>query len=568
MYFLDKKKEIIAKKINKIFKKNIVDKSILTYPPISEMGDLSLPCFSLAKQLKKNPHEIAEFLLKELSSFLSNDFSLQVVGPYLNFKFNNKILLKVLEEISKKKDEYGKNNLGSKKRVMVEYSNVNTHKQYHIGHLRNLCYGDSVCRLLSISGYDVIPVSYINDFGIHIAKTLWAFSEFQKSGKDIGKIKNKGEFLGNLYVEATRKLKEQPHFKEVVNFLMKKIESRQGEEYELWKKTREWSIEQFDRIYKEMNINFEHIFYESEFIDRGFKIVKNLLAKRILKKSEGAIIADLEKYGLGVLVVLRSDGTALYPVADIPLAQEKFEKYNLDISIYVVDNRQTLYFKQLFKVLELLGYKQEMVHLAYDFVKLPDGMISSRSGNIITYEELNHKLREKIYKETCSRHPDWSQEKIEKVVNVLSVGTIKFEMLKIGADQIITFDINKALSLDGFTIAYLEYTAARISSILRKASKQKSYIKEEIQINEKERSLIMVLAKYPEVVKKASKNYNPSEIAKYLFDLSRLFNDYYHQVKILNTNIEREFRLFLIKSIRQIINNGLKLLGIECLEEM
>ncbi len=571
MYFLDKTKQLIVKEVNGVLGQDLITDDLLVYPPNKEMGDLSLPCFSLAKSLGKNPPEVAEFLLKELTARLGNYFSLQVAGPYLNFKVNLTYLTRVLLELEESGGDYGQSSIGSGKRVMIEYSNVNTHKEYHIGHLRNLCYGDSVYKVLAACGYKAIPVSYINDFGIHVAKTLWAYNEFLSQGGDISKIKNKGQFLGKLYVEASQKLKEQPHFKEVVGFLMKKIESRQGEEYELWKKTRKWSIEQFAQIYDEMNIKFEHIFYENEFIEEGLKMVDELTQKGILKRSQGAIIADLSEYDLGVLIIVRSDGTALYPVADLPLAREKFEKYKLDTSIYVVDNRQSLYFKQLFKVLELIGYKQKMVHLAYDFVKLPEGMISSRTGNVITYEELYSRLCEKIEKETRERHPDWSSERIQRIVKILTVSTIKFEMLKVGAEQVIVFDINKALSFDGFTAAYLQYTVARINSILRKSEISPNFKQDyEDNLSEKEEHyLIIELAKFPLVIQKAALNYNPSEIAKYLFDLSRLFNDYYHRIPILKADEKtKNARLALITGLRQVIKNGLSLLGIAIVEEM
>ena len=230
----------------------------------------------------------------------------------------------VIKEIKKEKEKYGENKIGKNKKVMVEYSNANTHKEYHVGHLRNICYGDAVNKILSANGYKSIPVSYINDFGIHTAKTLWAYEEFFKDKKLPA---DKGGFLGQVYARAARELEKDETGKRLVAMIMKKIESRSGAEYELWKKTRKWSIAQFDKIYKELGVKFERIFYESEVVEKGMDLVGKLYEKRILTKSDGAIIADLNKYGLGVLVFLRSDGTALYPVADLALAEEKFKKY-------------------------------------------------------------------------------------------------------------------------------------------------------------------------------------------------------------------------------------------------
>ncbi len=284
------------------------------------------------------------------------------------------------------------------------------------------------------------------------------------------------------------------------------------------------------------------------------------------------IIADLENYNLGVLPIMRSDGTALYPVADLPLAVEKFKKYKIDESIYVVDVRQSQYFKQLFKVLELLGYKQKMVHLAYEFVKLPEGMMSSRLGRVITYEDLRAQAIKKALSETKKRHKDWADKKLNQVAERLVNGALKFEMLKVGADKAITFDISEALRFDGFTAAYLQYTYARIQSIIEKAIKQenKKARKQFEKLNEmKENNLIMKLAKYPEVMATAGKNYDPSEIAKYLFELAQEFNDYYHSVPILKSGRDiKQARLALISAVSQVIANGLDLLGIEVVDEM
>jgi len=594
---LDKIKQKITAAINQILKKNIVKAADLVYPPNSQFGDLSLPCFTVAKELKKSPVATAEFLMSKIK--INNIISTtKAIGPYLNFTFNKANLAReVIGEILKIKDNYGTNKSGRNKKVMVEYSNVNTHKEYHVGHLRNICFGNAVAKILRANGYKVISVSYINDLGIHVAKTLWALEKFYKSPhtpfiKGVEKEGSKGYFLGKVYLRACQELAKDELAKGAVSLIMKKIASRQGAEYKLWQKTRTWSMAGFAKIYQELGIKFDRTFYESEYLEPGLDLVAKLYKERFLTKSDGAIIADLDKFNLGVLLFLRSDGTALYPVADLPLARDKFKKYKIDKSIYVVDIRQTLYFKQLFKVLELLGYaltrlgtgKKEMVHLSYEFVKLPSGMMSSRTGQVITYEDLREQIIKKAISETKKRHQDWGDKKIKETANKLAIGAIKFEMIKVNADKIITFDINQALRFDGFTAAYLQYTYARINSIIRKSKvhcrggtgkSQKSIPpwREKIQNlkleNIKEQQLIIKLAKYPEVVKMAGEKYDPAELAKYLFDLARDFNDYYHSVPVLKAKMEvREARLLLIKSVSQVIANSLALLGIEVMKEM
>ena len=568
MYTLDKIKIRLVKDINKALGEKAVTGSDLVFPPQANYGDLSLPCFTAAKKAKKTPVELAGWLVSHIPA-KGYVAGIKAVGPYVNFTFAaDKLAASVIKEIETGKNEYGRNKDGGKGKVVIEYSNANTHKEYHIGHLRNISYGDAVNRILNANGYKSIPVSYINDFGIHVAKTLWAYLEFYKKEK---LPENLGFFLGKVYVRSVKELERNALGRELVGFIMKKIESRQGEEYELWRKTRQWSIDEFARIYGELGVVFKDIFYESEFIDRGKELVANLYEKRFLKKSDGAIIADLESYSLGALLFLRTDGTALYPVADIPLAEEKMKRYKPAKSIYVVDIRQSLYFRQLFKVLELLGVKADMSHLGYEFVTLPEGMMSSRSGNVITYRELRDRIFERAKKETAERHPDWPAEKLEKTAMNLSVAAMKFEMIKVSAQQTITFDIDSALRFEGFTAAYLQYTYARIRSILKKAGQEKSKQKADYRrlAEPKEQALILQMARYPDIVKKAGTNYDPAEIAKYLYELASQLNDYYHSSPVLKAEEEiRQVRISLVTAVSQVLRNGLDLLGIEVMEEM
>lgn len=546
-----------------------------SYPPQSELGDLSLACFVLAKTLKKNPVIVAKDLeeqYKDKPEVLKIVKKIAATGSYLNFFLKDEYLgSNLLKEIKGAPLKFGRNNSGAKQTIMIEYSNGNTHKEYHVGHLRNICYGEAVTRLLAANGYKVIPVSYINDFGIHVAKTLWFWDAFLAKIGASAKGLDKGYLLGKCYSAAAQKIAEYDKAKAEVSEVMKAIESRNGKIYKLWQTTRKWSLDYFARIYKELGVSFKDTFYESDFIDEGLKIVADLLAKGILVKSQGAIIADLEKYGLGVLPIIRSDGTALYPAADLALARAKFKKYKLDESIYVVDLRQELYFKQLFKLLELLGYKEKISHLAYDFVTLPGGMMASRTGNVITYQELKQEAIERAKEEISKRHSDWPLKKINTLAFKIALSTIKFEMLKVSAEKIITFDINSALRLNGYTSAYLQYAGVRIRSLLKKAGVKKIILPKNLNtlIIPKEKDLLLKLAKYPEVVAAAALDRDPSSLAKYLFELAQLFNDYYQEINILRAESkEKNWRLSLCAAIGQTLDNGLELLGLDTLEEM
>jgi len=565
MYFLEQIKFYLAERAGKIVDQKI-EPGLFSFPPDVALGELSLPCFKLGG----NPAETAKKIAAgfELDGMIEK---VSPVGPYVNFKLQNGYFIgAVLNDIIRRKREYGESEIGGRKTVLVEYSNGNTHKECHIGHLRNIAYGDSVVRILAANNYKAVPVSYINDFGIHVAKTLWRYLEAHRDDK---LPDNRGHFLGKIYAESVEILKNDESAKEKVSAMMKKIEAREGEEYAFWKKTRKWSIDQLLEIYRELDIRFAKTFYESDFIEEGKKMIPRLIEKGILKRSEGAVIADLEQYDLGVLVFVRSDGTATYPVSDIPLALKKAAKFKPEKSIYVVDTRQALYFRQLFKILELLGQKEEKIHLGYEFVKLPSGMMSSRAGNVITYEELKEKILARSREETAKRHPDWSAGKIEKTAFKIAVGAMKFEMLKTSAAAVITFDIEEALRFDGYTAAYLQYTCARVRSVLRKGGRNWSRPAPEKTAEslkeEKERLIALKLAEFPGVVARAGANYDPSEVARYLFDLARIFNEYYHEIPVLKTEEEiKRARLALLSAVVRTIVNGLGLLGIEDLEEM
>lgn len=545
------------------------------YPPQADLGDLSLPCFVLAKNLKRNPVLVAKDLADKYSqhSELSQVVrAIKAVGAYLNFYLREEYLaFHLIQEINQQVNKFGQSKVGSKQAVMIEYSNGNTHKEYHVGHLRNICYGESVARLLSSSAYRVIPVSYINDFGIHVAKTLWFWHDYLRRIGDSAKGLDKGYLLGKCYSAASQKISDYEKAKNEVAEVMKVIESRQGKMYKLWQTSRRWSLDYFAKIYKELGIVFQDTFYESELIDQGLKIVESLLTKGVLVKSQGAIVADLQSYDLGVLPIIRSDGTALYPVADLALALKKAKKYKLAESIYVVDLRQSLYFKQLFKILELMGDRNKRSHLVYDFVTLPGGMMASRTGNVITYQELKQEAWEKNKTEIKTRHADWSQKKIDQLALKLALSTIKFEMLKVSADKIITFDISEALRLNGYTAVYLQYSLVRIKSLIKKSGQKRLTLPSNWDdlVLEKEKNLLINMAKYPEVRELAATKRDPSEIAHYLFSLAQLLNDYYQSVNVLQAEVrEKNWRLCLLQALGQILSNGLELLGIETLEEM
>jgi len=560
MSILEKAKSHLFEKIIALIgNDSLVNDIMIDYPPQSEWGDLSVACFILGKINKRPPADLA----RDLAAKITPDEVLakaEAVGPYVNFSLRQDYLARVIKEAEQ--ESYGRA-AGSGQRVMIEYSNPNTHKEYHIGHLRNICYGDAVARLLAAGGAQVDKVSYINDCGINTAKTVW---QFKRSQHQVG-----GDYiLGQLYTQAVNDLKNNAAGQEEVAVIMRDIENRHGNNYHLWQQTRQWSLDYFATVYDRLGVNFDHTYYESEVMDEGRELVFKLLKQGILKESQGAVIADFSEDGLGVLVLLRSDGTALYPVGDLALAWKKMSKVGLNESLYVVDKRQDLYFEQLFKLLRLLHCPVVLKHLPYDIVRLPSGLMSSRLGNVITFEEIYAVALKRLLTEVIARHGDWSEHRQTACAKMLTIGVLKFEMLKVGADKPITFDMDEALRFDGFTSVYVQYTTARLASLLRKG---KAKINDQPVLDcltdSKEKQLIMSLAKFPHLVQQAGQQREPSLVAKYSFDLTRLFNDYYHSVSVIQSDKKLQAaRLALCAAVRQNLVNGLALLGIAAPEEM
>ncbi|MCX6743438.1 MAG: arginine--tRNA ligase [Candidatus Parcubacteria bacterium] len=565
--------EKIKQEIVNLLKKQKVMIKIeeLEMPPSAEMGDWALPCFNLAKEFKRAPQEIAKDFAQNLKpSGLIINF--KNIGSYLNFVIDSsKVAELVLKEISKSKSKYGQSKIGKKEKVMIEYSQPNTHKEFHVGHLRNVCIGSALINIYINCNYKVISANYPADSGAHVAKTLWYLQNFTNQTDIPALPEDRGEFLGQTYARAVAELKDHPEFKSQVQDVMLKLEAGDKQLTKLWQETRQWSLDQFKKIYKDLGVDFDVWFYESVEEKEGKKMLPQLLKHNFIKKSEGAIIADLEKNNLGILVLLRQDGTVLYGLKDLALAIKKFKKYKIKKSLYLVDIRQSQYFQQIFKILQLLGFKKEMVYVPYEFVQLKSGIISSRTGNIVTYDEVREAALNKVLAETKERHQDWSEKKINEVSFKIVLAALKFGMLKSGNDKVITFDINEALDLNGFTGPYLQYTLARLNSIFRKLGK----VNTKIRIDYRnlaapiEIKLVKDITLYPQKILESLQLNDPSIIAQYLFKLSQDFNAFYHELPVLKSKLDvQAARLELLQAIKQVLENGMGLLGLSILEEM
>jgi arginyl-tRNA synthetase len=544
-----------------ISREEIVKK--IEIPPSAEMGDFAFPCFIISSKLKENPSELSVEIRSKIKNL--KDFSdIQTKGPYINFfmnrdEFATDLISKILS------DNFGTFDKGKGKTSMIEFSQANTHKAFHVGHLRGTCIGESLARILEFGGNKVIRANYQGDSGMHVAKWIWCYKKFHAKEK----LKVDESWIASIYVDAVQRLEKNKDYQAEVEGINRSLESGDDEKLTaLWKKTREMSLEAFEKIYSQLNTHFDSYFFEKDVEERGKEIVKSLIDNKIAKKSQGAIIMDLKKYNLGVWVLTRRDGTILYSGKDLALVEKKFEAYpKLDESIYVIGAAQEYHFNQLVKTLELSKFpnSEKLKGIFFTEVRLPTGKMSSRTGQNILYRDFIKKVLEHTKKEIKKREPRIKKDILEDRALKVSVAAMKYDFLKQGNNKIIVFDIKEALNFEGNSGPYLQYSYARANSILNKSEKKP--LKKAKKLHEKEVELIKKLSEFPNVVSKAYETLNPSGIANYSYQLAQTFNEFYHKCPVVGSK-EESFRLALVKSFMKILKNSLSLLGIETLNEM
>ena len=573
MNTLDSIKQNIAEMINQALKKDLVKPADLVYPPKPEFGDLSLACFNLAKEFKKTAVEMGEFLIGRVA-LNETIVAAKAIGPFINFTFNKQKLAQgVIEEILKAEERYGLNKIGRDKKIMVEFAHPNTHKPFHIGHLRNILTGEAMARILAANGYKIIRANYQGDIGLHIAKCLWGITQLKKEYKAAGRasLKAKAEFLGQAYALGSKNYEENEAVKKEIIELNKKIYNQDKSVMRVYQTTRKWSLDYFNGIYKRVNTKFDRFYFESEVFASGRKLVLQNLKKGIFQTSQGAVIFKGEDYGLHTRVFINSDGNPTYEAKDMGLAQLQFKEFKPTKILHVVGPEQAEYFKVIIKALELImpETKGREQHLRYGWVKLREGKMSSRLGNVVLGELLLDEAKQAVLKIMKGKR---NLKNKDEVAEKVSLAAVKYSILKNGVNTDIAFGLEESVSFSGASGPYLLYTYARINSIIKKtkkSAKHQAVVNYSALTEAKEAILVNKLAKYPEIVMLAGKNFDPSEIAKYLFELAQEFNDYYHSVPVLKAKIEiRQARLVLIMAVKQTLANGLELLGIETAEEM
>ncbi|MCX8190216.1 MAG: arginine--tRNA ligase [Candidatus Diapherotrites archaeon] len=553
--------------------------SLVEVPKKKEFGDYSLPCFVISKELNKKASEIASDLVKTLS--LPKGFSKAIaVGPYANFYIDQRqIAGLVINKILRERKKYGQNKIGAGKRVMVEYSQPNTNKPMHIGHLRNDSIGLSISRLFGFCGYEVIKANLFNDRGIHICQAMLAYKLWGKKETPKSTSLSGDKFVGKYYVMFHQKAKDNPKLNEMARELLKKWENKDKKTIALWKKMRSWVLSGFEKTYKKFGSEFDVYFFESDFYDKVESIIKEGLDKGVfVKDANGTIIAKLAP--LPDKVILREDGTSIYISNDLVLTKHKIERYKLDLNVFVVASEQREYFRQLFRIFELLGYEwhKKNEHLSYGLVLLPEGKLKSREGIVIDAEDFIEVVKELAKKELLKRYEKLGKKELEKRALAIAVAAIKFSMLKIEPNKDIMFEPEKSISFEGNTGPYLQYTYARAKSIIRKAPKyrksctnKKNCLEAALRglSDEYEKELIVKLDAFEDVIKKAMYERKPNIVCNYLIELCETFNAFYHKLPVLNADSKmRIARLALVKATSITIRNGLYLLGIPVLEEM
>lgn len=563
-----------------------IEASELVYPEKYELGDLSLPVFKFARIFKKSPNEIAKELAAELNNKKPSLISkVEAVGGYVNFFVDYEIVARdLLSKILRVKNKFGNaTKIGKTKKVLVEFVSPNSNKPLHLGHLRNAALGEAVSRALEARRYKVTRASLVNDRGIHICKAMVAYNRFGGLASSGGQVtydspKQSGlkgdHFVGKYYVMYEQKRSEVSGLEKEAQDCLKKWEAEDQDTIKLWKVMREWVVHGFDETYKILGLDFDREDFESDIWQEGKDVVAKGLRAGVFIRDTGAVLAKLEKFGLPPKVLLRSDGTSIYITTDLALAAQRHKEEKFDELIYVVGSEQDLYFKQLFAIFKLLKapYAEGARHLSYGMVFLPEGKMKSREGTVIDADDLITKLQDYARVELEARHDFLAKEELDRRARVIALAALKYYLLAVNPPSSMHYDPRESLSFTGKTGPYLLYTLARMKSIIKKAQKQENKGTKELYkyLREKEEKMLIVeMAKFSEVIDRAVETLDPEELATYLYNLAKLFSDFYEKHPVLQAepSLSRA-RQSLVKACKIVLEKGLYLLGIETLDEM
>lgn len=568
-------------------------------------GNLTLVVFPFLKISKKKPEDTAQEIGERLIKETAVVASFNVVKGFLNLVMSQSAWISLLNDINKDAD-FGYKKAGEDSQlVMIEYSSPNTNKPLHLGHVRNNLLGWSLSRIMEANGYRVVKTNIVNDRGIHICKSMLAWQKWGNGETPETSGKKGDHLIGDYYVlfdkhyreeisllkpkfieqglsekEAEEKAKQEaPLIKEAHDMLVK-WEQNDPEVRALWEKMNSWVYAGFDETYKALGVGFDKIYYESQTYLRGKAKVEEGLEKGLFERHEdNSVWADLTDEGLDKKLLLRSDGTSVYMTQDIGTAEMRFNDYPIDKMIYVVGNEQNYHFQVLSILLDRLGYKwgKELVHFSYGMVELPNGKMKSREGTVVDADDLIDVMTDDARRtaDEAGKNADLTEQEKQSIARIVGMGALKYFILKVDARKNMLFNPEESIDFNGNTGPFIQYTHARIKSIMRKAEAMGININGiatsgDAVLNEKEIELVQKMNSFATAVEQAGKDYSPSGIANYCYELTKEFNQWYHDFSVLNADDEqtRITRLVLAKNVAKIIKNGMALLGIEVPERM
>ena len=557
-------------------------------------GNLTLVVFPFVKAAKKSPEQTAQEIGEYLQTNCEAVEKYNVVKGFLNLSVSDGAWLQLLEAINQD-DNFGmKKATDDSPLVMIEYSSPNTNKPLHLGHVRNNLLGWSLAQIMEANGNKVVKTNIVNDRGIHICKSMLAWQKWGNNETPESSGKKGDHLIGDYYVAFDKHYREEikelvtqgmdedkakqeaPLIKEAHEMLVK-WEQNDPEVRALWEKMNNWVYAGFDETYKKMGVSFDKIYYESQTYLKGKAKVEEGLSKGLFERhDDNSVWADLTNEGLDQKLLLRSDGTSVYMTQDIGTAEMRFQDYPIDKMIYVVGNEQNYHFQVLSILLDRLGFKwgKELVHFSYGMVELPNGKMKSREGTVVDADDLMQLMVDDALKTSMElgKFADMTDEERNEIARIVGMGALKYFILKVDARKNMLFNPEESIDFNGNTGPFIQYTYARIRSILRKASNITSTTNmiSTSSLNEKEVELIQKMNEFGAAVEQAGKDYSPSGIANYCYELTKIFNQFYHDYSILNEPDEqkRAVRLVLAKNVAKIIKNGMSLLGIEVPERM
>ncbi len=548
-------------------------------PPKPELGDLAFPMFPYAKRLRKAPGLIAESLVAELERIGGLPGKVSPAGPYVNVRYLvGSVARSVVEEALALGPRYGRTDRLAGERVMVEFSSPNTNKPLHLGHLRNDILGESVSRILKANGADVCKTDLINDRGIHICKSMLAYERFGGGRSPESAGVKSDHFVGDFYVKFNEWAKEDPSAEEAAREMLRRWEAGDGQVRSLWRRMNDWAIKGIEETYRRTGISFDRIYFESETYEAGREEVLKGIASRVFSRDpDGSVWVDLTDVGLDRKVLLRKDGTTVYVTQDIGTAIARRRDYPFDRLIYVVASEQHYHFKVLFNILSRLGFPwaENLHHLSYGMVNLPEGKMKSREGTVVDADDLLDELEGMAAAEIRAKGREEEVGDLAATSRAIALGALNYYLLQVSPSKDMVFDPKESISFVGNTGPYLQYMGTRISSIMRKLDELRSPLGEaefrpELLAAGDEWELVKLVGALPDVVARAGDELNPSLVAGYLFTLASTFSRYYHDTPVLHNDDPHltATRVALAKAVGTALRNAFELVGIPFLERM